>query len=313
MGANVIEVSKAASGAVNSAIASLTGGGIVQLGPGTFAGDITWTQSNLELRGSGVDATILTGSVAIQTGAVKMNNLTIRATGKAFGLKLFTSGAGTPRNEFRNVVVGATSAVSGDGPTVGIWLDGAILTVFDHCTTQFNTGAGLYVNTTVGAFSTNVNSFRDCTFNGNGTYGVHLEQGGDGVAAMMLHHFVGGNIENNLLGDVLVDSNTLVRFEGIDFETSQAITSVVDIRTSNPAVIEYCNFVVTGSASSAKFFTMSGVEAGLVRYNRTSGFDAGAIGIFTDTCVQCQAYGNVTNADGAGRVINNRGSMWGVT
>jgi len=313
MGANVIYVDKAASGVVNSAIASLTSGGVIELGPGTFAGDITWTQPNVELRGAGVDSTILSGSVAIQTGSVQMHDMTVRATGKTFGIKLFKSGGDTPRCRFSKVVIGASSSGAGDGPERGIWMDGAILCAFDQCVCQFCTKSGLYVNTTQGAYSTNVNTFRDCTFNSNGTggtgYGVELLEGGDGVAGIMLPRFLGGNIENNATGEFYADNCTLIKVVGVDFESSQTYDKFIDIRSSSDVTIADCNFVTNGNANRA--FVLAGCEAGVVRDCRWSGFPVGSVGIFTDTCVQCAAYDNNLGDETRERVINNRGSMRG--
>jgi hypothetical protein len=241
----------------------------------------------------------------------------VRATGKAYGIKLHGSGE-VARCELRNVWVGASALAAGDGPVVGLWLDGAIVTVVDHCTFAFNTGAGLYVNTTVGALSTNVNTFTDCTFNGNSTYGIHLEIGGDAVAGYMLHRFEGGNIESNITGDVYCDGATFVILRGIDFECSVSHNpgQMIFMNGCQPVVIEDCNFVLGAGVTVQRFFELDGCANAIVRRNRLSvgggaTFSQGAVGIFNEGCVQCTAYDNLLWPAGAGLFINNRGSMRG--
>jgi len=317
-----VPVSEAVS--LNSRINALTTGGTVWLEQGNYAaaGDVSITQSNVTLQGVSLNSTYIPGSLTVNCdGQVKVQNLTVKGTGKTYAMKMSHSG-GIARCELRNVWMGASTPSSGDGPTgPGLWLDGAIVTVVDHCVMSFNGGAGLYVNTTVSADSTNANTFRDCTFNGNGTYGVHLEIGGDAIAGYMLHKFEGGNMEDNTLKDVYADGATFIKISGVDFENStHSYISGENIFLNNcqPAVIEDCNFVIGGGITVTRFFQMAGCAHGFVTRNRLSSgggatWSQGAVGVFDDSCVQCLAYDNNLLGSGPGRFINNRGSFRGFT
>jgi|SRR6185503_16593496 len=319
-----VPVSEAVS--LNSRINALTTGGTVWLEQGNYAaaGDISITQPNIILQGASLNSTYIPGSVTVSAlGQVKIQNMTVKGTGKAHAIKIANSTDGVARCELRNVWAGASSLVAGDGPTgPGLWLDGAIVTVVDHCTMAFNGTAGLYCNTTdtvAPIRSTNVNTFRHCTFNGNGTYGVHLEIGGDAVAGYMLHEFLGGNMEDNTSKDVYADGATFVRISGVDFENStHSYVGGENIYLNNcqPATIEFCNFVLGGGITVTRFFQMAGCANGLVRHNRLSvgagaTYSQGAVGVFDDGCVQCESYNNILWTVGAGRFINNRGSFRG--
>jgi hypothetical protein len=318
--ANVLFVTSSAE--IQPALDSLTNGGVVWVAPGTFTGDLTITKPNVTLRGGGLNSTYFTGSITVEVGQVKLQDFTCRATGKAAGIKLFKSGAGIARCELRNVYVGASASGAGDGPTKGLYLDGAILTVVDHCTFAYNTGAGVYVNTTSATYSTNVNTFRDCTMNGNGTYGFHAETGGDGVTGMMLHRIMGGNMESNVTGDVYIDGGTFASIQGVDFECAvdHSPGQIVYMNAVQPVVIEDCNFVLVDhggvGTTVSRFFLLDSCANAIVRRNRLSAsgsstWSQGAVGVFGEGCVQCTAYDNLLWNAGAGRFINNRGSFRG--
>jgi len=300
---------------LQAAINTIPAGGILMLQSGTYTGDITISAPNVTIIGAGSQQTILTGSVSVTcTGNVVMRDLNVRASGKAYGVKLFRSGGGVTRCELTDLWIGASALNAGDGPVVGLWLDGAILNRFEHVTFGFNTGAGLYVNTTdlTGAFTTNENTFEDCTFSGNGTYGVQMEMGVDGAAGMMLNSFHGGNMENNTTGAFIADNCTGIVIDGVDFEvTTVANPNIISLTSCQPVEIKNCNFHVGGSGSATRFFAMFSCACGRVTGNRTDGFSAGDIGTFNENCVQCEAYDNVIWNDGSGRFINNRGSMRG--
>jgi len=321
-----VPVTEAAS--LNSRINALTNGGTIWLEQGNYAaaGDITVSNSNVVIRGVGMSSTILGGSVLIEAGVVRLQDLAVRATGKAYGVKLYTSsGAGTPRCEIRNVWIGASSVGAGNGPDKGLWLDGAILTVVDHCTIAFNNHSGLYVNTsdTVAPIaSTNMNTFRDCTFNGNGRYGVEIEVGVDAVAGMMGHRFVGGNMESNTLGEFSADNATFIAIQGVDFECGIDHTGgqIISISASQPVLIEDCNFVISqpnppGTAVAVtRFFLITNCGDAHVRRCRLSTdgvatWVQGAVGVFTEGCTGCTEQDNILSPAGAGRYISNRGRM----
>jgi hypothetical protein len=314
-------VQQSEASSLNAVLNSLTSGGTVWLEAGSYAaaGDITITQPNVTLQGVSLNSTYIPGSILINApGQVKVQNLTCRGTGKAYAIKIAVSG-GVARCELRNVWMGGSTLVAGDGAVKGLYLDGAIVTVIDHCTMAFNSGAGLYCNTSVAADSTNVNTFRGCTFNGNGTYGVHLEIGGDAIAGYMLHEFLGGNMEDNTLKDVYADGATFVKIAGVDFENSTHSYvggENIFLNGCQPAVIEFNNFVLGGGITVTRFFQMTGCANGLVRHNRLSvgggaTYAQGAVGVFDDGCVQCSHYDNLLWPAGAGLFINNRGSMRG--
>ena len=274
-----------------------SGGGNLMLQPGTYTGDITFSGSgNISLYGSGRDSTILTGSVLIQTNQIHLDNLWIKATGKSYGVKIFKSGAGPNRNEFRLVRIGGTTS-SSDGPTGhGLWLDGGILNVFDHCLFAFNGGNGVYVNTSdvAGVWSTNVNTFRDCTINANDAYGVKTEIGADAVAGMQQHLFLGGNIENNASGAAYIEGSIFTRFDDVDFEDSIDHGSsawLVQASSSTYVIIENCNFTSTGNTGRAFAFFSCGYCR--VVNNRIQGsLTRMDVGIFDENCAECVAYGN---------------------
>jgi len=316
------------AGTLQGIINSLTGtgGGVIWLGDGTYAaGDLVISGSNnIQIWGVGMERTILTGSLTIENSGNVIKDLWLFGDGKAFACKVYKSGAGESRSNFQKVRFGGNSDVtgrapSGDGPQVGLWLDGAIVSVCDHCLFAFcNTGSGLYVNSTSGTYSTNCNSFRDCTFNGNAGYGVEIIVGGDGVASMLLHNFVGGNMEDNASGEVKVDSAIGIRLQDIDFETTKTIGATLDITASN-VIVENCHGVVAGGGAVTRFFLIAAGRS-VVRYCRISGnYTSQDIGVFTDTGNRVFAHdnqwetplGTAGNVTVTPRWINNRASEQG--
>jgi len=301
-------------------------GGIIWLEQGTYnSGDLVISGSrSIEIWGCGMERTILTGSLTIENSGNVIKDLWVYANGKSYATKIYKSGAGESRNNFQKVRMGGNSdgtgrAPSGDGPQVGLWLDGAIVTVCDHCLFAFcNTGSGLYVNTTNGTYSTNCNSFRDCTFNGNATYGVLMEQGGDGVSSMLLHEFVGGNMEDNALGEVKTDSIIGLRLQDIDFETTKTIAATLDISGSN-IVIDNCHAVVGGAGAVTRFFLLQ-CGRGLVTRCRVSGNYVNAdIGVVLENSLFFEEHNNqwwdplgtAGNVTVTPRFVNHRGGMLG--
>lgn len=306
-------------GGLQGAINALPTGGIIMLQSGTYTGDITLSSGSMTIIGTGM-TTILTGSVSITASNTCLRDLQIRATGKAYGIKIYQSGGGVARCDLRNLYVGGTADNSnppvrdGNGPDNGLYLDGAIVSVVDHCTFAYCNTNGLYVNTSVSQFSTNVNSFRDCTFNGNGNYGVMIEKGSDGVAGMMLHKFEGGNMESNDSGEFYADFATFVIIRGVDFECGKNHVGgqIIFMNGCQPVVIEDCNFVVSGGAVVTRFFQLTSCADASVRRNRLSGttWAQGAVGVFGENCFYCTSSDNILNGDGeTGLFINNRGAM----
>ncbi len=324
-------VSAADASTLQGEINTLTSGtgGVIWLEGGTYnCGNlvIAGTQA-IEIRGSGMNSTILTGSITTARGGVVLRDLWVFANTQTYGVKLGAGATSTDRCHLDKVRVGGNAdgtgrAPSGDGPQVGLWLDGAILTVCDHCLFAFcNTGSGVYVNSTSGTWSTNCNTFRDCTVNGNKTNGYEIIEGGDGVASMLLHRIIGGNIEDNGTSGVAGTSDIYVRsaigieIVGVDFESTKNLGSATIDINATCVVVEDCNFVTTGTTPRA--FLMTSGNA-VVRYSRSSGtYTARDIGVFADGCVHCHAYGNTWWSAASGSVtttprwVSNRGSMFG--
>lgn len=299
-------------------------GGTVFLGKGTYAGNVTVSvaaNANVSIHGAGMDSTILSGSVLVACGNVHLENMSIRGTGLSYACKFFQSGADVARASARFVWFGAQTSSSGDGPTGdGLYLDGAILCAFDQCAFCFNGGNGLYVNSSSSTFTTNVNTFRDCTFNGNGAWGVKAEVGGDGIAGMQQLKFEGGNTEDNVSGGMTFDTVTGVIISGMDFEkTDASITDYLSFTSSQFVVVENCIFVIAGAThTAARMFETFGCAQVVVRYNRISAANSGAwtvgaVGVFNEASVQCAAYGNILWNPGDGYFINNRAQTRGYT
>jgi len=307
-----------------------SGGGNLMLQPGTYTGDITFTGSgNITLYGSGRDATILTGSVLIQTNQVRLDNLWVKATGKSYGVKIFKSGAGPNRNELKMVRVGGTTT-SADGPTgPGLWLDGGILNNFEHCLFAFNGGDGVYINTTQNVWTTNVNTFTDCTVNGNSGYGVKTETGTAGVggepnpavAGMQQNCFFGGNMEDNASGAAYINGSYYTRFENVDFESAINLGSsgwLIDGSSSTYILVMNCAFNSTGD--TGRIFNFQSCSYCRFDNNRIDGqFTRMDVGIFDENCTHCTANGNAlttrTTASGSdvvsARWIRNSGQNRG--
>lgn len=313
-------------GGLQGAINALgSGGGNLMLQPGTYTGDITISNSNISIYGSGRDKTILSGSVTITTGNITLHDLWVYANGKSYGIKMYSVPNGSPRNHLNRVRVGGNSdsggrSPSGDGPQLGLWLDSTILLVADHCLFAFcNTGSGLYVNTTNGTWSTNCNTFRDCTFNGNATKGVEITDGGDGVASMLLHRFHGGNIEDNGTGDFYARGAIGIEIKGIDFESTKNLgsTPTIDLGTCTNVIIEDCHCTTAGNTT--RFFLVQSCGNVKVTHCRVSGLQpVGDIGVFDEGSVNCVSYDNTWIASldtnlytTSPRWVSNRAQMRG--
>jgi hypothetical protein len=290
---------------LQSTIDSLGQGGVIHLGKGTYTGDITLANNDISIYGAGRDETVLSGSVTVQANNNMMSNLWVKATGKDYGLKIFKSTAGPNRNDFRLLRFGGTIN-SSDGPAgPGVWLDGAILNVFDHCVMGFNGGSGTYINTTdpsAGSFTTNVNTFRDCTHNLNDRYAVEIDLGVAGVggeptpavAGMQQNVFVNGNMEQNTLGVSYIKSAFWTVFDNIDMESALNLGSngkLIDGNNASYIILKDCSVRSTGD--TARFFVLSGCLHGRVHGCRVTGkFPNMDIGVFDEDCVRCVAYDN---------------------
>ena len=305
-------------------------GGTLCLEQGTYTGNITipTTVGNVRIIGAGVDVTFLSGSILIETSNAVIEHLTIRATDQAYGVKIYKSGATTTRNEFKHCYIGGTltgspPAPSGNGPTgPGVWLDGALLSVFDHCTIAGNDGDGVYVNTSdaTAVYTTNVNMFRDCTVSSNGGYGVKAEVGADGVAGMQQLCFIGGNNESNVSGAAYARSVFYLAFDNVDFETGVNHGSggwLLDIGSCTEFILRNCAANSTGD--TGRLFMCASCGWCRVTNNRVQGkWSRMDIGVFDENCGYCTDDGNqwfaaiTTTSDSiTPRWVSNRGQMWG--
>lgn len=253
----------AAAGSLQNLINATPAWGRIYVPSGTYPGNISFSKP-LHIYGDG-ESTILSGSMFFDSSRLCLEDLWVYGNGQTYGLKLGAGATSTSRCELNRVRIGGNAdgtgrAPSGDGPQVGLWLNGAIVTRCSHCLFAFcNTGSGLYVNSTSATWSTNCNRFTDCTFNGNATHGIEIVEGGDGVASMMLHEFLGGNIEDNGDEDVYIRSAIGVRLEDIDFETTKTIADPkahMNISCSN-LIIDDCHGVVAGGGAVDRFFSIT--------------------------------------------------------
>lgn len=285
-------------------------GGILRLGRGDFYGNLVLNQTCTVIEGEG-NGTVIHGSISIQAGQCTLSNFTVRAEGAAYGIKLYRppslgGGLGVPRCKLEKLFVGATSEGAGNGPVVGLWLDGAILTSVNDCTFAFNTGSGIYSDTSdpAGAWSTNVNIFRNCTMNGNGRYGYEGVVG-VGAASQLGNEFHNGNIESNGLGAVLASGQNLLGFFGVDFENGKTVTDLVAIGSSSPVFMERCHFISPGQvATRAAVFSSCATVS--FKNNRMTGFPAGRVVLFDENSNNVDSRGNEFGEGDTLRYIQNR-------
>lgn len=287
-------------------------GGILRLGRGDFYGNLVLNRANTVIEGEGL-GTVIHGSISIQSQLCELRRLCVRAEGAAYGIKLFRpttlpGSSGVPRCKLENLFVGATSEGAGNGPVVGLWMDGAILTSINDCTFAFCTGSGIYSDTSdpAGAWSTNVNIFRNCTMNGNGRYGYEGVVGA-GAASQQGNQFFGGNMESNTLGAVLASGQTNLTFRGVDFENGKTVSDLLTIGTCLPVTVEDCNFV-TLPATAQRVGIFSSCQGVRFVGNRFSGFTDERTVIFDENSSGVVCHGNVW-ADGITRYIHNRSAM----
>jgi len=282
-------------------------GGVIQLDPGRFYADASDSTIALTLSkpvtiiGTTYDATTMASPILISSPDCHLERFRVQPSGAAYGIKIFQSGAGVARSSLRDMFVGAvdtTARNAGQGPVIGLYLDGAILTTIDHCTFAFCTQSGVYLNSSgLPNWSTNENIFTNCTSNLSSHYGVEIIGGG-----IQGFQWLGGNMEDNTWGAVFVQSATNLTFRGVDFESTVfPIADLLSIATSAPSTIEDCNFNTSGVTRAFNFFTCAQVS---VLRNRLTTFSAYSnAGTFDDRSSNCIEWGNVFNTGG---YIENR-------
>lgn len=269
-------------------------GGILQLDPGRFYATLSDTTVALQLNkpvtivGQSLSGTTIASPVLVSIADCHIEDVRLRPTAGAYAIKFFASGAGVARCSMRHVYVGGDSIGDPAAAVVGIWLDGAILATFDHVTSSYNSGDGLYeVCTQPPLWTTNQNLYLNCSFNGNGGYGVDLA--GSGITGTS---FFGGNMENNVSGEMNVSNCTEVTVDAVDFERATGVTNVLNFSTTTDARISNCNFTLNNSVT--RIIQASTCNNLIMSQNRTSGLIAGRqIGVFDEGSTDCREWNNV--------------------
>ena len=255
---------------IQPAVNSLTNGGRIFLGEGTFYGDsaspstpITVGDSIL-IEGVSRDLTIVKSPFLFQVSHCQLSQLWVRPSGTAYGVKVYNGGSPfISRCAMRDVQVGASSAGAGDGPVLGLQLDGAGVVLAERCIFAFCTSHGLLVDST-GVEPNTALKFDVCSFVGNGGYGVDI------AASCVIAEFSGGNMEENTSGELRATSMNHLRLMGVYFEPEAAYTNAVEATNCNPVEIVGCYFLKISGATRA-IFIQSG-SGHIVDGNRFSGW-----------------------------------------
>ena len=269
-------------------------GGILQLDPGRFYADATDSTVALVLAkpvtiiGQSFSGTVMASPITIASGDCHLENMRVRPTGAAYGIKLFISGGGPSRCSFKNMYVGGDSIGDPATPVIGLWLDGAILTTCEQLTIAYCSGDGLYEQSSqLPTWSTNQNMFQNCTFNGNGGWGVHLVGGG-----IIGTSFYGGNMENNVSGELNASNCVMGVVDGVDFERATAVTNVINLSSSSDWTIRNCNFSMNHSVTRV-LIVQSCTAVNFVQ-NRTNGMlTAQQVAVLDESSIECRDWGNV--------------------
>lgn len=273
-----------------------TGGGTIELGSATYYGDpanplnpLVFPYPNVEIQGL-MQKSIIGSPVLFASDQLRLADLIVRPIGAPYGVKMYQTGGRVARCELDNVLIGAVDATArdaGQGPQVGLHLDGCILLIAYRCTFANNSQSGVYLSTpTLPQWSTNANKFIGCTSNFNSRYGVEMIGG-----QQEGNEWWGGNIESNTLGGWYAQSVNNVSIRGCDFETQVAITNFIEINSANPVLVEDCNFNGGGITGRAVLF--QGVGGGHTRNLRGTGTITKAWIGFSDTCAKCYDEGSL--------------------
>lgn len=248
-------------------------GGTIELGGGDIMGNLTIDIPNVKLVGQG-RGTVIHGSLTMRADNCELHDIVVRGEGQPYAVKLWHPGpdgvttvAGVPRPKMSNVWFGPSYEGASDGPVRvgtpasgtgghGLWLDGAIVGEFRNCIFFGNPGSGVFIDTTVGQWSTNVNRFYGCTANANAAFGFDLVGGGSEGTA-----WLGGNIESNGLGGFRATNCNCVSVKECDFEhggtaigdppvVTKQVANLLNMNSVNTMCIEDCNFVTALYESS---------------------------------------------------------------
>ena len=226
------------------------GAHVIQLGRGDYYGDsgspstpitIPNTAGNVQIKGLGVDDTTILSPILCETGRFGLVDVAVKPDGTAYGVKIFKSGSFTSRCYFERAWIGASSSGAGDGPVLGLVLDGAGVLLASNLTIAFCTSHGLLVDSTAAEPNTTL-KFDMCSFVQNEGYGIRL------LNACSIAEFNGGNSEGNVSGEAYAESVNNVRFRDFDFESfTETFDQQVHLVSCNPVLFDNCSFSATGA------------------------------------------------------------------
>lgn len=269
---------------LQSYVDGLTNGGVLELGIGTYTGDITINNNSVCIYGQG-ENTVINGKVTVAAaGGTELRRMSIRSAGAAWGLKLHATGAEVKRGIYEMLNIGATSRGAGNGPITGVIIDGGILSDFHRVNCAFCTGDGFLIDSTDGANPNTTTHFYNCSAVANELFGVHIE------GSLTNCNWEGGNIEQNghdtagghpeNFAEMRINAAIAVMVNFCDFETdASGIGQVVFASAGGPVLINGCNFTLGAGASifnAGPPVGFSSVSYGGITNNYFNGFPAGS-------------------------------------
>ena len=265
-------------------------GAVLRLGKGTFDCDLTVNHPFIRVQGEG-EMTEILGKVTVYAGAGEVTDMAIRGAGKPYALRVMRNPApgflNVARCRFENLFLGATFEGAGDGAVNALEIDGVYLTTFKSVTCAFATENGMLIDSTNINYPSTTLHFENCSFVANALRGAWIK-GSLGVCT-----FKGGNFEQNDLFELQAEGMNNLLLDSVDFETDEALSSVIQMSTVNPAQIRNCSFFSI-SASKPSLVLLGQSCGGIKVYeNRFAGFNAGRIGFFDDRSAGCRAYDNL--------------------
>jgi hypothetical protein len=263
-------------------------GGTVEIGDGTFYAVTNSPATPLiipggvSIVGRSMAASIIGSPIVMNASQSGLAHLAARAPSAAVGVKIYNGGSPfIARCYFDHVFIGASYHGAGDGPVVGLQLDGAGVLMAEQLTCAFCTSHGLLADST--GFEPNTTILADCcSFVKNDGYGVRL------LSSLTLAEFNGGNMENNGLGELWGESVAGVTLNGVDFERGDSqdpppsITQLVELQNCNTVRILGGNMVKTSGASRG--FLLAACNGGIVEGIRFEGWGAVGVARISETC-----------------------------
>lgn len=282
---------------LQAAVDSLIGGaGEIWLDSGTFYGDPlspTTTLTipgtvNVIIRGVNYNDTLIRSPVWCQSIACGFESIWFRPPAGAFGLKIRSllglAGEFLARNWIDNCFIGASANGAGDGPVLGLVLDGAGVFLAERLTCAFCTSHGMIADST-GVEPNTTLKFDMCSFVQNGGYGAKLMQ------SMLQAEFNGGNMEGNVTGEFYAEETNVLRMLGVDFETSQVMGNQFEISNTKNIEIRGNNFL-TASGKATRAIICSGSHYIDMVNNRFEGYGAVGVARIGESCTHVVAEPN---------------------